>query len=69
MLDVSELTRDLENLSNDLMVDITLDEDPLLNWRSTDGSIRKPHALQRTPHHQPGLLSAPWFRRGGFSRN
>ena len=25
-LDVSELTRDLENLSNDLMVDITLDE-------------------------------------------
>ena len=26
MLDVSELTRDLENLSNDLMVDITLDE-------------------------------------------
>jgi glycine cleavage system regulatory protein len=26
MLDVSELTRDLESLSNDLMVDITLDE-------------------------------------------
>ncbi len=26
MLDVRELTRDLENLSNDLMVDITLDE-------------------------------------------